>query len=102
VCQEREALEKVERARREKITQSIMTKEREYMEHERALKVHQRTARRLEQVEAQVLQRLKETHRQQRDAIVDIEKIMKASAGVLSQETIYTVGSARVTTPPRR
>lgn len=64
MCQEREALEKVIRARLEKRAQSIFNKEKEYLDQEQALKVHQRTARRLEQVAAQVLQRLKETHRQ--------------------------------------
>ena len=100
ICQEREGLERVERVRREKIAQSIMSKEQEYLEQQRALKLNQKAARRLEQAEALALQRLKETHREQKDAILNIELLMKTS-GVLSQETLYTTGS-RAASPRRQ
>ena len=40
----------------------------------------EKLARRLEQVEADILHRLKETHLHQREAIYDIEHILKVAA----------------------
>lgn len=77
--QAKEGLEKVERERRLKLEETWREREKEYLGEQHIVKRKSKKARRLEQREAEVLQRLKETHLQQKAAIEDIERIMKSS-----------------------
>lgn len=103
-------LERIELSKKRKIEENLRHKELEAVSEAKAIKRQERQARMLEMAEAEILQRLKETHHQHREAIQDIEKILKSSGSIglpggkasfrmlnnssvlLSNETLVAVG----------
>ncbi len=60
--QAREGLEKIEIIKKRRIEENLRHKEQEAISEHRKMRKQEKQARRLEMVEAEILQRLKETH----------------------------------------
>ena len=71
--------EKAEKFKRTRLENFLKEKEREMLEEHKRMRKKEREARELELMEAGILQRLKETHQQQKEAATDIERILKAN-----------------------
>lgn len=92
--QAREGQERVEQQRKRRMEESLRSKEREWLQETRRIRKQERRARRLELREQVVLQRLKETHMQQKEAIEDIQRIMKATKN--NAEGIFNTQSSSI------
>jgi hypothetical protein len=60
--QVKEGLERAEQLKKQRIEYVLRQRENEIYEEQRAIKKKEKQARKLEHIEAEILQRLKETH----------------------------------------
>lgn len=60
--QVKEGLERAEQLKKQRIEYALRQRENEIYEEQRAIKKKEKQARKLEHIEAEILQRLKETH----------------------------------------
>ena len=75
----KEAHERIESEKRMKIEEKLKMKEKLIIQEQKNIKKKEKNARQLELLEAEIVQRLKDTHLQQREAIQEIEKIFKGN-----------------------
>eukprot|EP00347_Sterkiella_histriomuscorum_P011992 403370308 len=75
--QQKEAQERIELSKKRKIDDKLRQKDKQIALEAKSIKKQEKQARQLELLEAEIVQRLKDTHLQQKDAIYEIEKIFK-------------------------
>ncbi|CDW75179.1 UNKNOWN [Stylonychia lemnae] len=75
----KEAHDRVESEKKRKLDEKLKMKEKLILSEAKNIKKREKEARQLELLEAEIVQRLKDTHLQQREAIQEIEKIFKGN-----------------------